>query len=146
MGSVVMNREMGTHADSAWPPHTARQVRLTCIDDRLTSAVFARQHGVAFEVRLAGGALALTDDRQEFALKELLVPAALGPLDTVFLEVHLACGAVSLAGHHFEQRDAERAFLAAVLDEAVRVVHRAAPSLTVHTRLVAPTGDALPVR
>lgn len=125
----------------AWPAHAASQVRLTCIDDRLLSGPFATQHGSAFEVRLAGGALSLTDDRRDTALRELLVPKALGPLDTVWLEMHLACGAVGLAGYHFASLTDELDGLRGILREAEAVVRNAIPGVMIRTRVVTPTGE-----
>jgi len=127
-----------------WPPHAARQVRLTCIDDRLSSAPFVARHGPAYEVRLAGGALALTDERRDVAIREILVPKALGPLETVWLEMHLACGAVDLAGYRFSALEEERQGLLAILRRAEIVVRDAVPGVMIRTRLVTPTGDDAP--
>ncbi|MGC8487328.1 MAG: hypothetical protein ACP5QO_03770 [Clostridia bacterium] len=134
---------METSPRPDWPPHTARQVRLTCIDDRLGSGPFTQEYGTAYEVRLAGGALALTDGRRDVVMRELLVPKALGPLETVWLEVHLACGAVGLAGHHFDSPEAEQRGLAAILEAAAQAVQAAVPDVVVRTRMATPTGDSV---
>jgi carbonic anhydrase len=134
------------------PPHTAKAIVVTCMDERLEPAISALIHGLpggAFHVALAGGGAAFTwESDQAVALKQVVAAYKINHIHDVYLQSHTNCGAYGLAGITFSTEIEEAERLYSDLDAAAHTVQQALyqagakeGEITVHTMVIDATGQ-----
>jgi carbonic anhydrase len=135
-------------------PHTAKAAYFSCIDDRLAVAgarFLASLEGGAFHPAMAGGGAAfLTKDTRTSALKQVAAAYTINHVTDIYLESHTDCGAYRLAGVTFDSPEQELERLLSDLVQAAALVHGALAGagaaegeITIHLRVVNPTGRVL---
>lgn len=133
------------------PPHTAKNVFFSCMDDRLVAAhgQFVEEIGPSFCPTIAGGGLALVDPEQhQIALNQIRAAYKINQVTSVYIESHLDCGAYRLAGYAFENEADETDKLYSDLEvakagvfEALAQAGAAPADIDVIVRVVDPTGQ-----
>lgn len=136
------------------PPHTAKSIVFTCMDERLEAALNVFIHnleGGAFHAAMAGGgAVFSTEPDRTVALKQVVAAYKINRISNIYLQSHLDCGAYALAGVTFSTPDAEIARLYADLDTAYQQVNTALNEagaqpgeVTVHLQVVDLAGNVM---